>query len=87
MTTKEEVRKKVIELLDDMRPHLIEKTDHLLDSGVIDFKNDPGNWELPKDIVQALAKELDWQYKRLYPTRRNKKRIEKFWYHMHFLCQ
>lgn len=36
-TTKENVRAKVCDLLDDIRPHLENKLDKLLDSGVIDF--------------------------------------------------
>lgn len=79
MTTKEKVRAKVIELLDDIRPLLEMKLDNLLDSGAIDFEKEYDTWALPKDIIQALAKEMAWQYKHPNPPYGYKKRIENFY--------
>lgn len=77
-TTKENVRAMVIELLNGIRPHLEDKLDELLDSGVIDFEKEDDNWGLPKDIIQALAKEIAWQYKHPNPPYGYKKRIKRF---------
>jgi hypothetical protein len=81
-TTKENVREKVLTLLDDIRPHLEHKLEKLLDSGVIDFEKESDNWALPKDIMQALAKEMAWQYKHPNPPYGYKKKIERFYNNM-----
>ena len=81
-TTKENVRAKVMTLLDDIRPHLEDKLDELLDSGVIDFEKEDDNWGLPKDIMQVLAREISWQYKHHNPPYGYKKRIERFYNNM-----
>lgn len=79
MTTKENVRSKVIEMLDDIRPHLEKKLDNLLDSGVIDFENTEDNYSVPKNIIQALAKEMNFQYQNIYADRKTKKQIIEFY--------
>lgn len=81
-TSKENVRAKVVELLNDLKPMLESKLDILLDSGVIDFEKEDDNWGLPKDIIQALAKEIAWQYKHPNPPYGYKKRIERFYNNM-----
>lgn len=82
MTTRENVRAKVVELLKDLKPILESKLDILLDSGVIDFDKEDDNWALPKDIMQALAKEMAWQYKHPNPPYGYKKKIERFFNNM-----
>ena len=81
-TTKEIVKAKVCILLDDIRPHLEQKLEKLLDSGAIDFEKEEDNWALPKDIIQALTKEIAWQYKHPNPPYGYKKRIESFYRNM-----
>lgn len=81
-TTKEKVRAKVIGLLDDIRPHLEQKLEKLLDSGTINFEKESDTWGLPKEIIQALAKEIAWQYKHPCPPYGYKKRIERFYKNM-----
>ncbi len=81
-TTKEKVRAKVLTLLDDIRPHLEQKLEKLLDSGTINFEKEDDTWGLPKDIIQALAKEIAWQYKHPQPPCGYKKRIEIFYSNM-----
>lgn len=81
-TTKENVRAKVIELLNDIRPHLEMELDKLLDSGVIDFEKEDDNWGLPKGIIQALVKKTAWQYEHPNPPYGYKKRIERFYNNM-----
>lgn len=81
-TTKENVREKVLELLNDLRPILESKLDVLLDSDVIDFEKESDNWALPKDIMQALAKEIAWLYKHPNPPYGYKKKIERFYNNM-----
>lgn len=81
-TTRENVRAKVVELLNGLKPMLESKLDTLLDSGVIDFKKEDNTWGLPKDIMQALAKEIAWQYKHPNPPYGYKKRIERFYNNM-----
>ena len=78
-TTKENVRAKVIGLLDHIRPHLEVKLDKLLDSGAIDFENEPDDYSLPKDIVQALAREMEYQYARHLVRRKDKEKIKRFY--------
>ena len=77
-TTKENVRAKVIELLDHIRPHLEERLDKLLDSSAINYDEEEDHWGLPKDIVQALSKEMEFQYKNINATRKDMKRIARF---------
>jgi hypothetical protein len=43
MTTKENVRKKTLDLLDDVHQELIKKLDILLDSGAIDYESEALN--------------------------------------------
>lgn len=81
-TTKENVRAKVCTLLDDIRPHLEQKLEKLLDSGLIDFEKEDNNWGLPKDIIIAMAEEIAWQYKHPNPPYGYKKRIENFYRNM-----
>lgn len=81
-TTREEVKLKVLTLLNDIRPHLEMKLEKLLDSGLIDFEKEEYTWALPKDIIQALAKEVAWQYKHPNPPYGYKKRIERFYKNM-----
>lgn len=81
-TTKENVRAKVLTLLDDIRPHLEQTLEKLLDSGLIDFEKEDDTWGLPKDIIQALAKKMAWQYKHPNPPYGYKKRIENFYRNM-----
>lgn len=76
-TTKENVRAKVIEILDDIRPHLERKLEKLLDSGLIEFEKEDDNWVLPKDIIVAMAREVESQYSPLCPKREYKKRLDK----------
>jgi hypothetical protein len=76
-TTKENVRAKVIDILDDIRPHLERKLEILLDSGLITFEKEDDNWILPKDIVVAMAREVESQYSPLHPKRGYKKRLDK----------
>lgn len=76
-TTKENVRAKVKTLLDDIRPRLEQKLEKLLDSGLIDFEKEENTWGLPKDIIIAMAKEVEFQYSNPYPKRGYKKRLDK----------
>lgn len=84
MTTKENVGAKVLGLLDDIRPHLEKKLERLLDSGVIDFGNEPDNYALPKDIIQVLAREMAFQYAAPYPKRGYKKKLDKMFHAIRF---
>lgn len=78
-TTKEKVREKVIGLLDDIRPHIETKLDKLLESGLIDFDNEDDNYALPKDIMQALARVMEFQYKRHCVNRKDIIKVNKFY--------
>lgn len=76
-TTKENVRAKVLTLIDDIRPHLEQKLAKLLDSGLIDFEKEENTWALPKDIIVAMTKEVEFQYSNPHPQRGYKKRLDK----------
>ncbi len=78
-TTRENVRAKVIGLLDDIRPHLEMKLNKLLDSGAIDFEKEDNNYALPKDIIIALAREMEFQYSRHLMSRKDKEKINRFY--------
>lgn len=75
-TTKENVRAKVCILLDDIRPHLEQKLEVLLDSGLIEFEKEDDTWGLPKDIIVAMTREVEFQYSPLHPKRGYKKRLD-----------
>lgn len=74
-TTKEKVRERVVGMLDDIRPHLEKKLDVLLNSGMIDFNEEDDNYLLPKQIMQALAREMEFQYTNVHATRAERKKI------------
>lgn len=78
-TTKENVKQKVKALLEGIDDHLNRKLDVLLNSGVIDFKQEDDNWGLPKDIVLALAEEIKFQYGSFHATRKDKQRINNYY--------
>ena len=75
-TTKENIRKKVLEMLDDNRKTMEEKLDSLLESGHIDFDNTEDNYRLPKMIVCALARETERQYTPPRKTRADDRAID-----------
>lgn len=75
-TTKEKVRERVIEMLDDIRPHLEKKLDELLNSDFIDFEKEDDNYYLPKNIMQALAREMEFQYENIHASRADKRKIK-----------
>ena len=80
-TTKEKVRAKVVDMIEnDLPKSLIEKLDVLLDSGAINFEEEEDNYRLPKLIMVALANYMSWSYSPLYPTRADKKQIKNFNY-------
>lgn len=82
MTTKEDVRAKVIELLDDTRVMCEKKLDKLLNSGAIDFNSEEPHWGLPKTIMCALAKEINFQYQHHDPPRGWKKKVDNLYIHL-----
>ena len=57
-TTKEKVRKRVIELLDDIRPLLEKRLDYFLYISNIDYEKEEDNYKLPKFIMQALGEYI-----------------------------
>ncbi|MBQ8482845.1 MAG: hypothetical protein IJ504_00910 [Bacteroidales bacterium] len=75
-TTKESIRKKVIEMLDDNRKTMEKKLDALLESGHIDFENTEDNYRLPKMIVCALARETEYQFTPPGKTRADDRAID-----------
>lgn len=78
MTTKESVRIRTLELLDNAHQELIKKLDFLLDSGAIDYENEDDNWKLPKHIMQALGHTMIRLYENPHATRQDKKQIKNF---------
>lgn len=77
-TTKEKVRAKVLELYDGYRPRLEESLDRVLRFGEIDFEQTPDNWQLPKELIQALATDMIRYHKNVFASRSDKRRIKKF---------
>ena len=77
-TTKEEVRKKVLTLYEDYRPRLEKALECVLQHSQIDFEQIPDNWQLPKEIVQALAKDMIRYHTNVYATKADKRRVKKF---------
>lgn len=57
-TTKEKVRERVIELLDDIRPLLEKRLDYFLEISNIDYEKEEDNYSLPKFIMQALGEYM-----------------------------
>lgn len=80
-TTKEKVRAKVVDMIEnDLPKTLINNLDYLLDSGVIDFENEEDNYKLPKHIMQALGNTISRLYSNPHATRADKKQIKNFNY-------
>ena len=80
MTTKENVRKKTLDLLDDAHQELIKKLDYLLDSGAIDYESEDHNLKLPKQIIQALGHTMIRLFENPHATRQDKKQVKNFNY-------
>ena len=75
-TTKENVREKVISMLEDeLRRNLIIKLDNLLDSGAIDFDSEDDNYKLPKHIMQVLGNSMSRAYTNPHATTKDKKQV------------
>lgn len=55
-TTKRKVRERVVEMLDDIRPHLEKKLDELLKSDFIDFEKED-DFVVPAEVVDANEDE------------------------------
>ena len=77
-TTKEQVKEKVLELYNDYRSRLEESLDRVLRFGKIDFDKEPDNWQLPKELIQALAGDMIRYHKNVFASRSDKRRIKKF---------
>lgn len=79
MTTKEDIREKTIELINDLPEWLPEKLDSLLRSGAIDFDSEPDTYTTPRLIMCALAREIEWQHRGcLRPNKKESARINQF---------
>jgi len=73
MATKEQIREKTIELINQLPEWLPERLESLLQSGAIDFPSETDSYHLPKLIMCALGREIEWQY---YPsTKKEQKKI------------
>lgn len=80
-TTKEKVRAKVVDMIENDLPKiLIEKLDFLLDSGAIDFDSEDDNYKLPKQIMQALGNTTTRLYSNPHASAKDKKQIKNFNY-------
>lgn len=78
-TTKEKVRVKVVDLIEnELQDMLIRKLDYLLDSGAIDFDSEDDNYKLPKHIMQALGNTMARYYSNPHATAKDKKQIKNF---------
>lgn len=76
-TTKENVREKVVSMLEDeLRRNLIIKLDNLLDSGAIDFDSEDDNYKLPKQIMQVLGYSMSRAYTNPHATAKDKKQVK-----------
>lgn len=58
-TTKENIRTKVTDILDDRFKEMKKDLEELLDSGMLDLESEDDNFELPKLIVMALARRME----------------------------
>lgn len=76
-TTKENVRARVMEMVNTLPSYLEQKLDVLLEVDLIDFEKEEDNYILPKEILVALAEDIKFQYRKPYPKRGDKQRIEK----------
>ena len=79
-TTKEQVREKTIDLINELPKILTEKLDYLLDSGAIDFEQEDNNYKLPKHIIQALGSTISRLYSNPHASIKDKKQIKNFTY-------
>lgn len=75
-TTKESVREKTIDCLNNVYPTLVEKLDYLLDSGAINFEEYDDNYFLPKLIVQALGGTMTRLYSNSHATKAEKRELK-----------
>jgi hypothetical protein len=77
MTTNDNIEKKVVSILNDVRPLLEDKLKGLLESGLIDLDKEEDNYILPKEIVCAMCDYVKTQYRKPYPKRGDKIRENK----------
>ena len=76
--TKEKLRDRVLELMDDMRPYLERKLNEVLDSGRIDFNELPDNWAPSKELFIALMREAEFQHTNIHAIKKDKARIKEY---------
>jgi hypothetical protein len=84
--SKEYIRAKTMELINQLPEFLVEKLDHLLAAGVIDFETTGEGYEVPKLILCALGREIEAQYFPRYMLstnqRRAKREVTNFYTHL-----
>jgi hypothetical protein len=76
MATKEQVKAKTIELIQELPHWLPQKVDKILNSGCVDVGYYPDNYSLPKLIMRVLAQEIEEGFKPNYPIRANDKEVK-----------
>lgn len=75
MITKEQLKEKTIELLNNAHEEMVEKIDKAINSGCMDLENADNNYLLPKILVSALLKDMVFQYKPMGDTKKAEKEI------------
>ena len=75
--TKEQATQKFEELINnlDFKAWAMERAERMLTSGYVNLEDYEDDYILPKAMVAAIGREIEWQYKPMVGFRRNGKKL------------
>ena len=75
--TKEQATQKFEELINnlDFKAWAMERAERMLTSGYVNLDDHEDNYILPKAMVAAIGREIEWQYKPMESFKRNEKKL------------
>ena len=76
MITKEQLKEKLLSMIEEANKGMIKNVDRILESGCIDWEEFENDYILPRICLNALLKEEEFQFKLHEPTRKEKKLME-----------
>lgn len=77
-----DLRRKVRGLMKDAQKLALERLANIEDRVISDHIEQGENYAAPKDFICAFARELERQYQRPHPTRRDKRRQSDYYERM-----
>ena len=75
--TKEQATQKFEELINnlDFKAWAMERAERMVTSGYVNLEDYEDDYILPKAMMSALGREIEWQYKPMEGFKRNEKKL------------